>query len=177
MNKEQKTATIEALKEKFAESPFFYVADASTLTVEQVNKLRRLFFEKGVEMKVMKNTLIRKALEAAPEDKNYAQLYEALHGPTAVLFSETANLPARLIKEFRGDKEKPAVKAAYIDTAVYIGDEQLDALTKLKSREELIGGLLTLLGSPAANLLGALNSGGGNIMGLLKAIEEKQGEA
>lgn len=175
MNKEQKTATIEALKEKFAESPFFYVADASTMTVEQINKLRRLFFEKGVEMKVLKNTLIRKALENEPTEKNYGAIFEALHGPTAVLFADTANLPARLIKEFRGDNQKPAVKAAYIDSAVYIGDDQLDALTKLKSREELIGGLLSLLGSPAANLLGALNSGGGNIMGLLKAIEEKQG--
>lgn len=173
MNKEQKTATIEALKEKFAENSFFYIADASTLSVEKVNKLRRLFFEQGIEMKVVKNTILRKALETAPEEKNYAAIYEALHGPTALLFTETANLPAKLIKEFRGDNEKPAVKAAYIDTAVYIGDDQLDALTKLKSREELIGGLLGLLGSPAANLLGALNSGGGNVMGLLKALEEK----
>lgn len=173
MNKEQKTATIEALKEKFAESPFFYVADASTLTVEQVNKLRRIFFEKGVEMKVVKNTLVKKALENEPEEKNYAAIFEALHGPTAVLFTDTANLPARLIKEFRGDKEKPAVKAAYIDTAVYIGDDQLEALSKLKSRDELLGELIGLLGSPAANLLSALNAGGGNVMGLLKALEEK----
>jgi large subunit ribosomal protein L10 len=173
MNKEQKTATIEALKEKFAESPFFYVADASTLTVAQVNKLRRLFFEKGVEMKVVKNTLVRKALENEPAEKNYAELFDTLKGPTAVLFSDTANLPARLIKEFRGDKAKPAVKAAYIDTAVYIGDDQLEALTKLKSRDELLGELLGFLGSPGANLLGALNSGGGNVMGLLKALEER----
>lgn len=173
MNKEQKTATIEALKEKFAESPFFYVADASALSVEKINKLRRLFFEQGIEMKVLKNTLVRKALEAAPEERNYAAIYEALSGPTALLFTDTANLPARLIKEFRGDNAKPAVKAAYIDTAVYIGDDQLDALSKLKSREELIGGLLGLLGSPGANLLGALNSGGNSVMGLLKALEEK----
>ena len=130
MNKEQKNTTIEALKEKFADSPFFYVADASSLSVEKVTKLRRLFFEQGIEMKVLKNTLVRKALEAAPEEKNYAALYDALHGPTAVLFTDTANLPARLIKEFRGDNAKPAVKAAYIDSAVYIGDEQLDALSK-----------------------------------------------
>ena len=115
-------------------------------------------------MKVLKNTLVRKALEAAPEEKNYAALYDALHGPTAVLFTDTANLPARLIKEFRGDNAKPAVKAAYIDSAVYIGDEQL------------LGGLLGLLASPGANLMGALNSGGNSVMGLLKALEEKGGE-
>ena len=176
MNKEQKNTTIEALKEKFADSPFFYVADASSLSVEKVTKLRRLFFEQGIEMKVLKNTLVRKALEAAPEEKNYAALYDALRGPTAVLFTDTANLPARLIKEFRGDNAKPAVKAAYIDSAVYIGDEQLDALSKLKSREELLGGLLGLLASPGANLMGALNSGGNSVMGLLKALEEKGGE-
>lgn len=173
MTREEKTATIEALKEKFSENNFFYIADASTLTVQQVNKLRRICFEKGIEMKVLKNTLIKKALEAAPAEKNYDALYEALHGPTAVLFTDTANLPARVIKEFREDKEKPAIKAAYIDTAVYIGDDQIDALSKLKSRDELLGELLGLLQSPASNLLSALNSGGGNLMALLKGIEER----
>lgn len=173
MTREEKTAVIEELKVKFENNPFFYITDSSTLTVEQVNNLRRLCFEKGVEMKVLKNTLVRKALEAAPEDKNYEPLYEALSGPTAVMFAEVANVPARLIKEFRGDKERPLVKAAYIDTAVYIGDEQLDALTKLKSRDELLGDLLGLLNAPGANILGSLQSGGGNLMGLLKALEER----
>ncbi len=173
MTREEKTAVIEGLKEKFENNSFFYITDSSTLTVEQVNKLRRLCFEKGIEMKVLKNTLIKKALEAAPEEKNYKPLYEALHGPTALMFADVANVPARLIKEFRGDNERPLVKAAYIDSAVYIGDEQLDALSKLKSRDELVGDLLGLLQAPAANLLGALQSGGGNIMGLLKALEER----
>jgi large subunit ribosomal protein L10 len=173
MTRAEKSATIEVLKEKISNSSFFYITDSSTLTVEQVNKLRRMCFEKGIEMTVVKNTLVKKALEAAPQEKNYEPLYEALHGPTALMFTEVANLPARLIKEFRGDKERPAVKAAYIDTAVYIGDDQLEALSSLKSRDELLGDLLGLLGAPAANLLGALQSGGSNIMGLLKALEER----
>ncbi|HMN90568.1 MAG TPA: 50S ribosomal protein L10 [Saprospiraceae bacterium] len=173
MTRAEKSATIEVLKEKISNSSFFYITDSSTLTVEQVNKLRRMCFEKGIEMTVVKNTLVKKALEAAPQEKNYEPLYEALHGPTALMFTEVANLPARLIKEFRGDKERPAVKAAYIDTAVYIGDDQLEALSSLKSRDELLGDLLGLLSAPAANLLGALQSGGSNIMGLLKALEER----
>lgn len=173
MTKEEKTAVIEALKEKFDNNSFFYITDSSSLSVEKVNKLRRLCFEKGIEMKVVKNTLIQKALEAAPEEKNYQPLYEALQGPSAVMFAEVANLPARLIKEFRGDGERPLIKAAYIDTAVYIGDEQIEALSNLKSRDEMIGDLLGLLMSPGANLLGALQSGGGNVMGLLKALEER----
>jgi len=174
MTRAEKTATIEVLKEKFENEPFFYITDSSELTVEQVNRLRRLCFEKGVEMKVVKNTLIRKALEVAPEDKNYEGLYDALHGPTALMFTDTANVPARVIKEFRGDKlEKPAIKAAYIDTALYIGDEKLEELSKLKSREELLGDLLGLLAAPATNLMGALGSGGSNLAGLLKALEER----
>jgi large subunit ribosomal protein L10 len=173
MTKQEKTAVIEELKEKFAQSPFFYVADSSALTVDQINKLRRLFYEKGIEMRVVKNTLAKKALEGGPEERNYSALFDALHGPTALLFTEVANEPAKIIKEFRKDRPKPAVKAAYIDSAVYIGDEQLDALTKLKSKEDLLGELIGLLNSPVSNLLSQLNSGGQNVMGLLKALEER----
>jgi len=173
MTKADKTAAIEALKEKFENNAYFYLADSSTLTVDQVNKFRRLCFEKGIEMRVVKNTLVRKALEAAPADKNYKELYDALKGPTAVLFTETANAPARIIKEFRESNEKPALKAAYIDAAVFLGDDQLEALTKLKSKEELLGEIIGLLQSPAKNVLSALNSGGQTIMGLLKALEER----
>ncbi len=173
MTKAEKTATIEALKEKFENNVYFYLADSSTLTVSQVNKFRRMCFEKGIEMQVVKNTLVRKALEAAPADKNYQELYDVLKGPTAVLFTETANTPARVIKEFRENSEKPSVKAAYIDTAVFIGDEQLEALTKLKSKEELLGEIIGLLQSPAKNVISALNSGGQTIMNLLKALEER----
>lgn len=173
MTKAEKTATIEALKEKFEQNSFFYIADSSTLSVDQVNKFRRLCFEKGVEMKVVKNTLARKALESFPMEKGYEALYEALHGPTALLFTETANVPARLIKDFRKASSKPEIKAAYIDTAVFIGDDQIEILTQLKSKEELLGEIIGLLQSPARNVISALQSGGQTLMGILKTLEER----
>lgn len=175
MTRAEKTAQIEELKEKFSNSEYFYVTDASTLSVEQVNKLRGLLYEKGIQMRVVKNTLMQKALADLPEEKNFGDLSSALKGPTAILFSEVANSPARVIKEFRKTSERPLLKAAYIDTAVYHGDDQLDALAKLKSKEELLGDILGLLQSPMTNLLGALNSGGSTVMGLLKALEEREG--
>ncbi|MCH2084653.1 MAG: 50S ribosomal protein L10 [Saprospiraceae bacterium] len=177
MNKAEKTATIEALKEKFEENSFFYLTDSSTLTVEQVNNFRRKCFEADIQMKVIKNTLVKKALESAPEEKNYEKLFDALKGQTAILFTTTANAPAKVLKEFRKDHEKPLLKAAYIDTAVFVGDDQIDALTKLKSKEDLIGEVITLLQSPAKNVISALNSGGATLSGLLKALEEKGGAA
>ena len=173
MTKAEKTATIEALKEKFEQNSFFYITDSSTLTVDQVNKFRRLCFEKGIEMKVVKNTLAKKALESFPAEKGYEALYEALHGPTAILFTETANVPARLIKEFRKTVDKPEIKAAYIDTAVFIGDNQIEILTKLKSKQELLGEVIGLLQSPARNVVSALQSGGQTLMGILKTLEER----
>lgn len=176
MTKAEKTATIEALKEKFADTDYFYLTDSSTLTVAQVNRFRRLCFEKGVEMKVVKNTLIKKALDSAPEDKGFQELYDLLKGHTAILFTDTANVPARILKEFRKDFEKPVLKAAYIETAVYVGDEQIEPLSKLKSKEELIGDVILLLQSPAKNVLGALQSGEQKLAGLIKALEERGGE-
>lgn len=176
MTREEKTTTIDELKEKLSQSPFFYLADSSAMTVEQVNSLRRRFFEKGIEMRVVKNTLTRKALEGASTDStNFEGLYDALKGPTAILFSEVANTPAKVIKEFRKEKDsdKPRIKAAYIDSAIYLGDEQLEALAKLKSKEDLLGELISLLQSPMSNLMSQLGSGGQNVMGLLKAIEER----
>ncbi|MEM8585685.1 MAG: 50S ribosomal protein L10 [Bacteroidota bacterium] len=175
MTKSDKAAAIEALKERFENNEFFYVADASTLSVDRVNELRALCFSKGVEMTVVKNTLARKALEQLPEERNYAEVFNALKGPTALMFAEAANAPARVIKEFRGEKgERPILKAAYIDSAVYHGDESLESLTKLKSRDELLADVLTLLQSPMQNLLGALESGGRNVASLLKALEERE---
>ncbi|MCO6489964.1 MAG: 50S ribosomal protein L10 [Phaeodactylibacter sp.] len=173
MTRAEKTATIEALKEKLSGIDHFYLADSSTLTVEQVNKFRRLCFEKGIEMKVVKNTLVQKALESAPEDKNFAGLYEALKGPTALLIAEKANAPAKLIKEFRKDFDKPTLKAAYIDTDVFLGDDKLDALANLKSKEDLVAEIIALLQSPAKNVVGALQSGGQTLMGILKTLEER----
>lgn len=175
MTRTEKVAAVEALKEKFSNSEFFYVTDASTLTVEQVNKLRTMLFEKGIQMQVVKNTLARKALEALPEENNYGELFDALKGPTAILFTEVANAPARVIKDFRGKGERPILKAAYIDSAIYKGDNQLGTLSDLKSKEELLGDLLGLLQSPIQNVMGALNSGGNTLSGLLKALEEREG--
>ncbi len=174
MTKADKTTAIAELKEKFSNSSFFYLTDSSTLTVEEINKFRGMCYEKGIEMKVVKNTLAIKALQDAPEEKGYADLYEALKGPTAILFTETANAPARVLKEYRGkDGERPILKAAYIDTSVYVGDDQIKALSSLKSKEELIGEIIGLLQSPAKNVISALKSGGSTIAGLLKALEER----
>ncbi len=175
MTRTEKVAAVEALKEKFSNTEFFYVTDASTLTVDQVNKLRGMLFEKGIEMQVVKNTLARKALEALPEENNYSELFDSLTGPTAIMFTEVANAPARVIKEFRGKEERPILKAAYIDTAIYAGDDQLGTLSELKSKEELLGDLLGLLQAPIHNVMGALNSGGNTLSGLLKALEEREG--
>ena len=173
MTRAEKTAVIEELKSKFESSQFFYVADSSALPVEKINNLRGLFFEKGIEMRVVKNTLVKKALESFGEEKNYAPLYDTLAGPTSIIFSDVANAPARVIKDFRKDDERPLIKSAYIDSAVFVGDDQIDALSKLKSKEELLGEIVTLLQSPVQNLVGALNSGQNKVTGLLKALEER----
>lgn len=174
MTKEQKKALIADLKQKFSESSFFYITDSSTLTVEQVNKLRALCYEKGVEMKVVKNTLAIKALEENAEEKNYTPLFDALKGPTAIMFAETGNVPAKVIKEFRETAERPVLKAAYIDSDVFIGDDQIEALANLKSKEDLVAEIVALLQSPIKNVLGSLQSGGNTIAGLVKTLQERE---
>lgn len=176
MNRSEKATAIEELKVKFAENDFFYLTDSSTLTVEQVNKLRGLCFDMGIEMRVVKNTLAVKALEQAEDDKGYAPIIEEMKGPTTIMFTETSNSPAKVIKEFRKNFERPILKAAYIDSDVYIGDDELETLVNLKSKEELIGEVIGLLQSPMSNLLSALQSGGNTISGLLKTLEEKGAE-
>jgi len=173
MKKTEKTAAIAALKDKFSDNNFFYVTDSSALTVEEVNDLRRKCFENDVEMKVVKNTLAIKALEAAGEDQGYAELLEAFKGPTTLMFSSSANLPAKIISEFRKSHEKPVLKAAFIDSDIFTGDDQLDTLKALKSKEDLIGDVVLLLQSPIKNVLGALQSGGNTISGLLKTLENR----
>ncbi len=176
MTRSEKAAAIDLLKDKFAEHEFFYLTDSSTLTVEQVNKLRGLCHEKNVELKVVKNTLAVKALQDAAEDKGYAALIEHMKGPTAIMFTKTSNAPAKIIKEFREDFEKPVLKAAYIDSDVFVGDDALEALTKLKSKEELIGDVILLLQSPIKTVVSSLQSGGSTIAGLVKALEERAAE-
>ncbi|MFM2049389.1 MAG: ribosomal protein [Bacteroidota bacterium] len=173
MTKQEKTQLIEDLKVKFSGSTYFYIADSTSLTVEEVNKLRKLCFSKGIEMKVAKNSLIEKALEATGQAS--PELIGALKGQSSIFFSEVGNAAGKTLKEFRGAKgTKPSLKVAYIDSAIYIGDDQLDALSKLKSKHELIGEIIALLQSPAKNVIGALKSGGPNkIGGLVKALQER----
>ncbi len=173
MTRSEKTAAIEQLKDKFENNQYFYLTDSSALTVEQVNDLRGQCFEKGIEMKVIKNTLAVKALESFDESRNFAPLIEALKGPTTLMLCETANVPAKVIKEFRKSHDKPVLKAAYIDTDVFIGDENVDTLSALKSKEELIADVILLLESPMKNVIGSLNSGEQTIAGLVKALEER----
>jgi large subunit ribosomal protein L10 len=176
MTREEKTAAIEDLREKFSNASFFYLADSSALTVAQINILRGKLHEQGMNLKVVKNTLARKAMEAAASDStNFEGLYDSLHGPTAIIFTEIANSPAKILKAFRKEKDvdRPKLKAAYIDSAIYVGDDQLDTLVNLKSKEDLLGELIGLLNSPMSNLLSQLGSGGQNVMGLLKAIESR----
>ncbi|MFM1857430.1 MAG: hypothetical protein RLZ05_490 [Bacteroidota bacterium] len=157
MTKEQKNEVIEVLKGKFSQYNNFYVTDTESLTVEQVGKLRRACFNKQVEMKVAKNTLIKKALESLDNEK-YAGMYDSLHKVTALLFSENPKEPALIISSFRKESngDKPVLKAAFINGDVYSGDNQLVALTKIKTKNELIGEVIGLLQSPAKRVLAGL---------------------
>lgn len=173
MTKEQKNEAIEILKEKFNQYNNFYITNTEALSVAQVNKLRKICFDKDVEMKVAKNTLIRKALEGIDAEK-FSGVYDSLNGVTALLFSENAKEPAMIISSFRTDNkdEKPVLKAAYIDTAVFVGDDQLEALKTLKSKSDLIGEIIGLLQSPAKNVISSLNAGG-KLASLIKALEDR----
>ncbi len=173
MTREEKTSAIAELKEELGNTPFFYLADSSTLTVAKINKLRRMCFDKGITMKVAKNTLIQKALESEPESKGYAALFAALHGPTTILISSNPKAPAQLLEEFRKTEERPLLKAAYIDSSVFLGDDQLKALTQLKSKEEMIGEIIGLLQSPAKRIASQLTATGGKIAGIVKTLEER----
>lgn len=173
MTRDNKAQVVEDLKVKFTEASHFYITDSSALTVLQVNNLRGLCYEKGVELKVVKNTLVKKALEAIGDDGRYDTLYESLKGPTSLMFSEVANSPAKIIEEFRKKNDKPILKAAYIDSSIYLGDDAVKELAALKSKEELIGDVIMLLQSPAKNLISALQSGSQTIAGLVKALEER----
>ena len=173
MNKDQKNEVIEALKEKFNQYNNFYVTNTESLTVAQVTKLRRICFNKNVEMKVAKNTLIKKALESIDSTK-FTGVYESLNGVTALLFSENAKEPALIISSFRADTkgEKPVLKAAYIDSSIFVGDKELESLKTLKSKNDLIGEIIGLLQSPAKNVISGLNAGG-KLASLVKALEER----
>ncbi len=159
MTKQEKNEVIEILKGKFSQYNNFYITDTESLSVAQVTKLRRHCFDKQVEMKVAKNTLIKKALESIDAEK-YAGVYDSLHKVTALLFSENPKDPAVIISGFRTETkgERPLLKAAFINGDVFVGDNQLKALTKIKTRNELIGEVIGLLQSPIQRVLGALQN-------------------
>ena len=178
MTRDEKKVIIDSLTEKLKETPFFYITDAGSFTVAEVNAFRRTCFERGVEYKVYKNTLIAKALENL--DADYSKLVNgALKGFSGIIFSkETSNLPAKVLLDFRkkmGKKEtRPVFKGAGIDSDVILGENNLEMLSNLKSKQELLGDLIGLLQSPAKNLVSALQSGQNNITGVLKTLAERE---
>jgi large subunit ribosomal protein L10 len=171
MNKEEKHDLVLALSEQMKEYGNFYITDTSDLTVAKINNIRRQCFESDITMKVAKNSLIKKAMEAAGGD--YTAMFDVLKGSSSILFSKSATAPAKLIKKLRKQGDKPVLKAAYIDAAIFVGDNQLDTLIKLKSKEQLIGEIIGLLQSPAKNVVSALQSGGNTLAGLVKTLQER----
>ncbi len=171
MTREEKSQVIEDLTAELANNANIYLTDISGLNAGITSNLRRAAFKANVQMSVVKNTLLEKAMEAS--DRDFGDLASVLKGNTSVMYSETGNAPAKLIKTFRKKSEKPLLKGAFIEEAVYIGDEQLDMLVDIKSKEELIGEIIGLLQSPAKNVISALKSGGGTIAGIIKTLSEK----
>ena len=171
MRREEKDTIIESLRQQLSETKHFYLADTSGLDAAETSSLRKKCFEKDIRLLVVKNTLLRKALEKV--EGEYDSLYDVLKDSTSVMFCETGNVPAKLIKEFRKEHDKPLLKAAYVEESIYIGEDQLEALASLKSKEELIGDVLALLQSPMKNVVSALSSGGSKLAGALKTLSEK----
>ena len=171
MKQEEKSLIIDAIAKDLADYPHVYITDISGFTVETVNQLRRQCFRRNIKLKVVKNTLLKRAMDQSSVD--YSEIYPALKGVSSIMLSDTGNAPAKLIKEFRVKRKKPLVKAAFIEECTYFGDEQLDYLCAIKSREELIGELVGLLQSPARNVISALQSGGGKIAGIVKTLSER----
>ncbi|MEQ3655093.1 MAG: 50S ribosomal protein L10 [Dokdonia sp.] len=173
MTREEKSVVIQDLTTQLAENTNIYLADISGLNAGATSNLRRACFKAGVKLAVVKNTLLAKAMNAS--DKDFGELPEVLKGNTSIMMSETGNAPAKIIKEFRKKSDKPLLKGAFIEEAIYVGDDQLDMLVDIKSREELIGEIVGLLQSPAKNVISALKSGGGTLAGIIKTLSEKEG--
>lgn len=171
MTREEKSQEIENLKSLLSDVGTLYVADISGLNAETTSALRRLCASREVKLSVVKNTLLKKAMESAERD--FSDLLPTLKGNTSIMVSDTGNVPAKLIKDFRKKSDKPILKGAWVDEAVFIGDDQLDALSELKSKNELIGEVITLLQSPVSNVMSALQSGNNTLAGLLKTLEER----
>ncbi len=171
MRKEQKAQLIDSLYEQVSSYPHLYIADIGGLDSVQTSKLRRLAFRREVKLVVVKNTLLIKALERTGID--YSELYPVIKGETAIMLSNSNNAPAKLIKEFRASAVKPILKGAYVEEAFYVGDENLETLVNIKSKNELIADVVALLQSPIKNVVSALQSGGNTLSGVLKTLSEK----
>jgi large subunit ribosomal protein L10 len=173
MTREEKHQMVEDLQSVLAEAPVVYLADASGMDSAATTLLRRECFKNDIVLRVVKNTLLKIAMERT-EGKDFSPLYnEALKGQTALMTSSVGNAPAKLIKDFRKKQEKPLLKGAYIEEACYVGDDQLNVLAEMKSKEEVIGDIIALLQSPAKNVISALQSGGHIISGLVKTLGER----
>jgi len=172
MTREEKSQVIQDLTGKLTDNPVIYLADISGLNASDTSNLRRACFKANVKLAVVKNTLLAKAMDSS--DKDFGDLPSVLKGNTSLMMADTGNAPAKVIKAFRkGKQEKPILKGAYVEQAVYVGDDQLDNLVNIKSKEEVIGDIIGLLQSPAKNVISALQSGGGKIHGILQTLSEK----
>jgi len=171
MRKEEKNQLIGSLADQLNENKNIYIADISDLNAEVTSSLRRLCFKRNIKLTVVKNTLLKRAMEKS--EKNLEELYDALKGPTSLMFAEAGNVPAKLIKEFRKKSNRPVLKGAYVEEVTYLGDDQLEILINIKSKNELIADIILLLQSPAKNVISALQSGGQNLTGILKTLSEK----
>lgn len=173
MRKDEKNQLIDSLAEQLKSSSVFYLTDISTLNSVKTSELRRFCFKKGVKLSVVKNTLLIKAMEKV--DKDFEELYVSVKGSTSIMFSDTGNLPAKMIKEFnkKFNTTKPELKAAYVEEMCYVGADQLDYLINIKTKNELVGELVGLLQSPAKNVISALKSSGGKLAGIVKTLQER----
>jgi len=172
MTRQEKKDAIENLKKSLSGIKTLYLADISGLDAAQTSALRRNCFKENIQLQVVKNTLLAKAMEAS--DHDFGELTGILKGNTSLMFSDSGNAPAKVIKNFRKKSDKPILKGAFIEESIYIGDNQIDALEAIKSKEELIGEIITLLQSPAKNIVSALQSGGGKLSGILKTLSERE---
>lgn len=172
MTREEKNKMIESLAQDLKNNSTIYLADVSGLTAEQSSRLRRSCFNKNVGLKVVKNTLLKKAMEKV--DVDFEPFHEILVGNTSIMFSEIGNDPARLIRDFRKKSDKPILKGAYVEESFYIGDGQLNILADLKSKNELIADIVALLQSPAKNVISSLQSGGNILSGIVKTLAERE---
>ncbi len=172
MNRDQKSALVDSLTEKINTSNHIYLVDIGELNAEDTGKLRRNCFEKEVKLIVVKNTLLELAFNKVEDD--FKEIYDVLKGHTSLMLSETGNVPAKLIKEFRKTNKNPILKAAFVEEGFYIGDEQLDVLASIKSKEEVIGDIILLLQSPLKNVMSSLQSGSNIITGVIKTLSDKK---